>query len=179
MAHCVKGVLISRDEIDSMVSRIADQITKDYSGKEIVMVGVLKGSFIFMSDLVRKIDVPMVLDFMSVSSYYGGTKSSGVVKIIKDLDVDIEGKDVIIVEDIVDSGLTLQNLKEMLLTRNPASLRVCAAFDKPDRRKADITAEYTGMKIPDEFIIGYGLDFDGKYRNLPDVCILAVEGGNE
>ena len=179
MAHYVKGVLIPRDEIDRMVSRIADQITQDYRGREIVMVGVLKGSFIFMSDLVRKINLPMVLDFMSVSSYYGGTKSSGVVKIIKDLDVDIEGRHVIIVEDIVDSGLTLQNLKEMLLTRNPASLKVCAAFDKPDRRKADITAEYTGMKIPDEFIIGYGLDFDGKYRNLPDVCILAIEGGNE
>ena len=121
----------------------------------------------------------MVIDFMSVSSYYGGTKSSGVVKIVKDLDNDIEGKHVIIVEDIVDSGLTLGHLKEMLLTRNPASLAVCAAFDKPDRRKVDIAAEYTGSQIPDEFIIGYGLDYDGKYRNLPDVCILAFDGGNE
>ena len=179
MAHYVKEVLISREEIDKMVTGLADRITKDYQGREVVMVGILKGSFIFMSDLVRKIDLPMVIDFMSVSSYYGGTKSSGVVKIVKDLDNDIEGKHVIIVEDIVDSGLTLGHLKEMLLTRNPASLAVCAAFDKPDRRKVDIAAEYTGSQIPDEFIIGYGLDYDGKYRNLPDVCILAFDGGNE
>ena len=179
MAHYVRDVLISREEIDKMVTGLADRITKDYQGREVVMVGILKGSFIFMSDLVRKIDLPMVIDFMSVSSYYGGTKSSGVVKIVKDLDNDIEGKHVIIVEDIVDSGLTLGHLKEMLLTRNPASLAVCAAFDKPDRRKVDIAAEYTGSQIPDEFIIGYGLDYDGKYRNLPDVCILAFDGGNE
>ena len=179
MAHYVKEVLISREEIDRMVTGLADRITKDYQGREVVMVGILKGSFIFMSDLVRKIDLTMVIDFMSVSSYYGGTKSSGVVKIVKDLDNDIEGKHVIIVEDIVDSGLTLGHLKEMLLTRNPASLAVCAAFDKPDRRKVDIAAEYTGSQIPDEFIIGYGLDYDGKYRNLPDVCILAFDGGNE
>jgi len=179
MAHYIKSVFIPRDEIDKVVTHLAERISEDYKGKEIVMVGVLKGSFIFLADLVRKIQVPVVLDFMSVSSYYGGTKSSGIVKIIKDMDVDIEDKHVIIVEDIVDSGLTLQHLKELLLTRNPASLRVCAAFDKPDRRKANIVADYIGMKIPDEFIIGYGLDFDGKYRNLPDVCILAIEGGNE
>jgi hypoxanthine phosphoribosyltransferase len=179
MTQSIKGVLIPRVDIDKMVIQLANQISEDYKGKEIVMVGVLKGSFIFMADLVRKIDVPMALDFMSVSSYYGSTKSSGIVKIIKDMDIDIEDKHVIIVEDIIDSGLTLQHLKELLYTRNPASLRVCAAFDKPDRRKADITADYVGMKIPDEFIIGYGLDFDGKYRNLPDVCILEIEGGNE
>jgi len=179
MAHYIKNVFIPRDEIDKVVTQLAERISEDYKGKEIVMVGVLKGSFIFLADLVRKIQVPVVLDFMSVSSYYGGTKSSGIVKIIKDMDVDIEDKHVIIVEDIVDSGLTLQHLKELLLTRNPASLRVCAAFDKPDRRKTNIVADYIGMKIPDEFIIGYGLDFDGKYRNLPDVCILAIEGGNE
>ncbi len=178
MAHYIKDVLISRDRIEQMVQRIADQISKDYEGKEIVIVGILKGSFIFLADLVRKLSVPVTLDFMSVSSYYGGTKSSGIVKIIKDMDVDISGQHVIIVEDIVDSGLTLQHLKEILLTREPASLRICAAFDKPDRRKVDIAAEYIGITIPDEFIIGYGLDFDGKYRNLPDVCILAAEGGN-
>lgn len=179
MADAIKEVLISRGEIEKVVTQLADRISDDYKGKEIVMVGVLKGSFIFMADLVRKIKVPIVLDFMSVSSYYGNTKSSGIVKIIKDMDVDIEDKHVIIVEDIIDSGLTLQHLKELLFTRNPASLRVCAAFDKPDRRKVDITADYTGMKIPDAFIIGYGLDYDGKYRNLPDVCILAIEGGNK
>ncbi len=179
MAHNIKGVLISREEIAKVVDDLAARISQDYAGKELVVIGVLKGSFIFLADLVRKIDLPIIIDFMSVSSYYGGTKSSGVVKIIKDLDNDIEGKHVLIVEDIVDSGLTLQNLKEMLLTRNPASLRVCAAFDKPERRKTDITAEYTGMLIPDEFIIGYGLDYDGSYRSLPDVCILSVDGGNE
>lgn len=179
MAHKVERVLISRQEIDTVVSSLAAKITKDYQGKELVVIGVLKGSFIFMADLVRQIDLPMIIDFMSVSSYYGGTKSSGIVKIIKDLDIDIGGRHVLIVEDIVDSGLTLLNLKEMLMTRNPASLRVCAAFDKPDRRKAEITAEYTGMQIPDAFIIGYGLDFDGMYRNLPDVCVLSIDGGNE
>ena len=179
MAHKVERVLISRQEIETVVSSLAAEISKDYQGKELVVIGVLKGSFIFMADLVRQIDLPMIIDFMSVSSYYGGTKSSGIVKIIKDLDIDIGGRHVLIVEDIVDSGLTLLNLKEMLMTRNPASLRVCAAFDKPDRRKAEITAEYTGMQIPDAFIIGYGLDFDGMYRNLPDVCVLSIDGGNE
>ncbi len=179
MTHKIENVLISRQEIETVVSSLAARITEDYIGKELVVIGVLKGSFIFMADLVRQIDLPMIIDFMSVSSYYGGTKSSGIVKIIKDLDVDIEGRDVLIVEDIVDSGLTLLNLKEMLMTRNPSSLRVCAAFDKPDRRKVEIAAEYTGMQIPDAFIIGYGLDFDGLYRNLPDVCILSIDGGNE
>lgn len=179
MAHRVENVLIPQKEIETVVSDLAARITADYKGKELVVVGVLKGSFIFMADLVRQIDLPMIIDFMSVSSYYGGTKSSGIIKIIKDLDVDIEGKDVLIVEDIVDSGLTLASLKEMLMTRNPSSLRVCAAFDKPDRRRVEIAAEYTGMQIPDAFIIGYGLDFDGMYRNLPDVCVLSIDGGNE
>ncbi len=179
MSHYVKDVLIPRDEIAKVVADLASRISDDYAGQEIVMVGVLKGSFIFLADLVRKITVPVVIDFMSVSSYYGGTKSSGVVKIIKDMDTDIQGKHVIIVEDIIDSGLTLNHLKDLLLTREPASLRVCAAFDKPERRKISISADYLGMPIPDEFIIGYGLDFDGQYRNLPDVCILAIDGGNE
>lgn len=177
MTQKVDRIMIGRDEIDRMVSDLADRISSDYAGRELIVVGILKGSFIFMADLVRKLSVPVIIDFMSVASYYGDTRSSGIVKIIKDLDVNINGKDVLIVEDIIDSGLTLLNLKEMLLTKDPASLRVCVAFDKPDRRKTDIEAEYIGMKIPDEFIVGYGLDFAGKYRNIPDVCILESDGG--
>ena len=179
MDPCIKDILVSRETIDRVVTRLAGEISADYAGKEVVFVGVLKGSFIFLADLIRKLEVPVLLDFMSVSSYSGGTKSSGIVKIIKDLDVNICGRHVIIVEDIIDSGLTLQYLKDLLLTREPASLRVCAAFDKPDRRRTDVVVEYIGMQIPDEFIIGYGLDFDERYRNLPDICILANEGGNE
>ena len=175
MAHNVKEIFISKEEISSIVDRLAAKISEDYQGKEIVVIGILKGSFIFLSDLVRRITVPTVIDFMSVSSYYGATKSSGVVKILKDLDRDISGKHVIIVEDIVDSGLTLSHLKELLLTRSPASLRICAALDKPARRKTDIQVEYVGKVIPDVFIIGYGLDFDGKFRNLPNICILENE----
>lgn len=177
MAHKVDRILIGRDDIDKMVSGMAAKISADYAGRELIVVGILKGSFIFMADLVRKMTVPVILDFMSVTSYYGDTQSSGIVKIIKDMDVNINGKDVLIVEDIIDSGLTLQNLKEMLRTKDPASLRVCVAFDKPDRRKTAIEADYTGMTIPDEFIVGYGLDFAGKYRNIPDVCILELDGG--
>lgn len=177
MTQRVDKIMISRDEIDKMVSDLAERISSDYAGRELIVVGILKGSFIFMADLVRKLTVPVIIDFMSVASYYGDTRSSGIVKIIKDMDVNINGRHVLIVEDIIDSGLTLQNLKEMLLTKDPASLRVCVAFDKPDRRKTDIEAEYIGMKIPDEFIVGYGLDFAGKYRNIPDVCILESDGG--
>lgn len=178
MAQKVDKIMIGRDEIDLIVSGLAEKISADYVGRELIVVGILKGSFIFMADLVRKLTVPVIIDFMSVTSYYGDTRSSGIVKIIKDMDVNINGKDVLIVEDIIDSGLTLQNLKEMLLTKDPASLRVCVAFDKPDRRKTVIEADYIGMKIPDEFIVGYGLDFAGKYRNIPDVCILESDGGN-
>jgi len=179
MSQYIKDTLIPKEKIAEVVERMAKQISADYKGQEIVAIGVLKGSFIFLSDLVRKLDIPVHIDFMSVSSYYGGTKSSGVVKIIKDVDIDISNRHVLIVEDIIDSGLTLQHLKDLLLTRSPASLKICAAFDKPDRRQVQIDVDYVGMQIPDEFIIGYGLDFDGKYRNLPDVCILANEGGNE
>ena len=172
MGHRIESVLISREEIAAFVDRIAKQISEDYRGEEVVVIGILKGSFIFLADLIRKLDIPVVLDFMSVSSYYSGTKSTGVVKIIKDADIDISGRHVLIVEDIIDSGVTLQHLKEMLWTREPKSLKVCAAFDKHDRRRVELEGEYVGMRIPDAFIIGYGLDFDGKYRNLPDVCIL-------
>lgn len=177
MAHHVKGILISQEKIASFVTRIAKQISEDYQGKEIVMVGILKGSFVFLADLARQITVPVRIDFMSVSSYYGATKSSGIVRIIKDMDTDISGKHILLVEDIIDSGITLQHLKEMLLTREPASLRICTALDKPSRRKVPVDVDYIGEEIPDEFIIGYGLDFDGQYRNLPDICILEEEGG--
>lgn len=179
MTHYIKNVMISKDEIDAFVVRLGQEIEKDYAGLDVVLVGVLKGSFVFMADLVRQINIPLSLDFMSVSSYGGKTKSSGMVKINQDLDVDITGKHVIIVEDIIDSGLTLSHLRELLLTRSPASLEFCTAFDKPSRRKANVVVKYIGMQIPDEFIIGYGLDFDEKYRNLPEVCVLANEGGNE
>lgn len=179
MAYKLGGVLIGKDEIDRMVARLADQISDDYDNQELVVVGILKGSFIFMSDLIRKLRPSVIIDFMSVSSYYENTQSTGIVKIIKDLDVSIHNRNVLIVEDIVDSGLTLSNLKELLMTKEPKSLKLCVAFDKPDRRKAQIEADYVGMVIPDEFIVGYGLDYAGKYRNLPEVRIMETDGGNK
>jgi hypoxanthine phosphoribosyltransferase len=172
MTKSIKRVLIPREEIDGMCRRLGRQISHDYRGREIILIGVLKGAFIFMADLVRNIDVPCRIDFMSVSSYGSGTRTSGIVRITKDLDTDITGKHIIVVEDIVDTGLTLKHLRELLSTRNPASIALCTAFDKPDRRKVDIEVEYIGLKIPDEFIVGYGLDYDGKYRNLRDVSVL-------
>lgn len=179
MAKFVKGVLIDKETIRGMVKRIGEQISSDYEGKELLMVCVLKGAFIFMSDLVREIKIPLSVDFMSVSSYGDGTSTSGVVRILRDLDSDITGKHVIIVEDIIDSGLTLNHLKELLLTRNPASIAICAAFDKPDRRQVPVKLDYCGTEIPDEFIVGYGLDYNGSYRHLADVCILGDDGGDQ
>jgi hypoxanthine phosphoribosyltransferase len=139
------------------------------------VVGVLKGCFIFLADLMREITIPADMDLIAVSSYGSSTKSSGVVRIIKDIDIDIAGKHVLIVEDLVDTGLTLNHLKELFRTRGPKSVKVCAAFDKPSRRKVNIEAEYKGIVVPDKFIVGYGLDYAGKYRNLPDVCTLKKE----
>jgi hypoxanthine phosphoribosyltransferase len=180
MSKSIKRILIPQSEISAMCQRLGEQINRDYKGKEIILIGVLKGAFVFMADLARHIDVPCRIDFMSVSSYGSGTRTSGVVRITKDLDSDISGKHIIVVEDIVDTGLTLNHLRELLSTRNPASIALCTAFDKPDRRKVEIKVEYVGMKIPDEFIVGYGLDFDGKYRNLPDVAVLGddTQGGS-
>jgi hypoxanthine phosphoribosyltransferase len=172
MAKYIKDVLITRDEIDKMCQRLGAQISKDYEGKEVILICVLKGAYAFMADLARYITVPLRVDFMSVSSYGSGTRTSGVVRITKDLDSDITGKHIIVVEDIVNSGLTLKHLKELLTTRNPASIALCTAFDKPERRRVEVDVDYVGMEIPDEFVVGYGLDFDGKYRNLPDVSIL-------
>jgi hypoxanthine phosphoribosyltransferase len=177
MAKYIKEVLVSKEKIHEMVKRLGEQISKDYAGKEILLVCVLKGAFIFMADLVREITIPVAVDFMSVSSYGDGTSTSGVVRILKDLDSDITGKHVIIIEDIIDSGLTLNHLKDLLLTRNPASIAICTAFDKPDRRQVPVKIDYSGMEIPDEFVVGYGLDYDSNYRQLADVSVLGDDGG--
>ena len=164
--HEVK-VLLSEEEVDRRIQEIGEQITKDYAGKTVHLVCVLKGGSFFMCELAKRINLNVSLDFMSVSSYGGDTKSSGVVKIVKDLDEPLIGKDVLVVEDIVDSGRTLSYLLEMLKDRKPASLKLCTLLDKPDRRVVDVNVDYTGFKIPDVFVVGYGLDYDQLYRNLP------------
>lgn len=175
----LKSILLTEEEIKAIVKRLGSEITADYEGKNLLVVSVLKGSVMIMADLLREIKLPLKIDFMAVSSYGSGTASSGTVKIIKDLDINLSGYDILIVEDILDSGATLSSLKEILLTRKPASVKICTFLDKPDRRKADIKADYVGAVIPDEFVVGYGLDYDEKYRNLPYVGILApsVYGG--
>ena len=175
MRNDLQETLVSKEEIDAIVARLGAEISRDYEGKNPILITVLKGAFIFMADLCRAITVPCTMDFMSVSSYGSGSTTSGTVRIRKDLDVNIEGQHVIIVEDILDSGVTLSNLIELLKTRNPASMRLVTLFDKPDRRKADVTIDYCGMQVPDAFIVGYGLDYAEKYRNLPEVSILKPE----
>ncbi len=157
------------------VEELGRQITQDYQGKDLVLVGILKGAVVFFADLIRHVELPMSMDFMAISSYGNATKSAGVVRILKDLDKDIVGKHIIIVEDIVDSGLTLSFLKENLLSRGAASLRICALLDKPERRKVDIRADYQGFSIPDAFVVGYGLDYAEYYRNLPYIGVLKPE----
>lgn len=168
----VERILISEEELKNIVKRIGKQITEDYRGKDLLLVSVLKGSVIFMADLMREIDLPCNIDFMAVSSYGSGTKSSGVVKIIKDLDQSIECKDLLIVEDILDSGRTLNYIREILSARNPKSIKICTLFDKPERRDVDIFADYIGAPVPNEFIVGYGLDYNEYYRNLPYIGVL-------
>lgn len=175
MRNDLQEVLVSKEEIQATVARLGAEISRDYEGKQPVLITVLKGAFVFMADLCRAITVPCTMDFMSVSSYGSGTTTSGKVRIRKDLDVNIEGQNVIIVEDILDSGVTLSNLMELLKTRNPASLRLVTLFDKPERRKAHVDVDYCGIQVPDAFIVGYGLDYDELYRNLPDVSILKPE----
>ena len=160
--------MITEEQLSQKVEELAKQIEKDYEGQSLLVVGILKGASVFVSDLIRKIDLDVNIDFMSVSSYGSGTESSGTVKILKDLDVDIEGKNVLIVEDIIDSGLTLSNLVAALQTRSPKSLKICTLLDKPQRRTADIPVDYVGFVIEDKFIVGYGIDWAEKYRNLPD-----------
>ncbi len=175
MRQDIQEVLFTEAELNERISELGEQITVDYEGKSLIVVGILKGSNIFTSDLVRKINLPLKMDFMAVSSYGSATASTGVVKILKDLDRGIEGEHVLIVEDIVDSGLTLKYLKDILLTRNPASIKVCTLLDKPARRKENIIPDYLGYEVPDEFIVGYGIDYAEHYRNLPYVGILKRE----
>ena len=168
-------VLISEKKIRTRVRELGAQITKDYAGKRPFFLGVLKGCYVFMADLTRCVELPSSMDFMAVSSYGRGTSSTGAVRITKDLNRDIAGLDVIIVEDILDSGVTLSYLKEFLATRNPASVKIVTLLDKPARRKKDISADYCGFTVPDEFVVGYGLDFAERYRNLPYIGILKPE----
>ena len=172
MKNDMLKTLITKEELEATVARLGREITRDLQGKTPMMVAVLKGAFIFMADLVRQVDIPCTLDFMCVSSYGKGMSTSGQVKIIKDLDTTIEGKDVIIVEDILDSGVTLSYLMELLRARKPASIRLCTLFDKPARHKVDIHIDYKGMEVPNEFIVGYGLDYAEVYRNYPEIAVL-------
>lgn len=173
MEQDMQQILFTQEEIAARTREMAEQITKDYEGKSPLVVGILRGSFIFMADLVRHIDLPLTLDFMSASSYGSGTTSSGLVNIRLDLSEDIAGRDVILVEDILDTGNTLSKLVAELKTRNPASLKLCVMLDKPDRRTRPIEADYVGFKIPDAFVVGCGLDFDQRYRQLPYIGILS------
>ena len=176
MQDDILKVLLSEEQIAEKVAQIGRQITEDYRDKNLLMVSVLKGSVVFMADLMRAVSIPCNIDFMVVSSYGGSnTTTSGLVKIIKDLDGDLSGKDVLIVEDILDTGVTLSNLVPMLKMRNPNSVKICTILDKPSRRKADIQPDYEGFQVPDEFVVGYGLDYDEKYRNLPYVGVLKPE----
>ena len=168
----IQEILFTEEQLKNRVKEIARQITADYAGKEIMFIGILRGSFVFMADLCRAIRLPCTLDFMSVSSYGAGTTSSGQVQITKDLSEDITGRHVIVVEDILDSGNTLSYLFQLLEARNPASLRLCTLLDKPSRRTKPISADYVGFTVPDEFVVGYGLDYDELYRNLPYIGVL-------
>ena len=168
-------ILITKEQLDKRVAELGAKITEDYKGEDVLLIGILKGSVPFMADLMRQIDLDVAIDFMSVSSYGGATKTSGVVRILKDLDSDIKGKNVIIVEDIIDSGLTLSYLKDYLLKRSPASLRICTLLDKPARRKVDLRGDYVGFEVEDKFIVGYGLDIDQKYRNLPYIGVITPD----
>lgn len=168
-------MLLTEAQVDERIQKIGEQISKDYAGKQVHLVCVLKGGSFFMCELAKRITVPVSLDFMSVSSYGGDTKSSGVVRIVKDLDEPLTGKNVLVVEDIVDSGRTLSYLLDMLRDRGAEDVKLCALLDKPDRRVVDVKVDYTGFQIPDEFVVGYGLDYDQKYRNLPYIGIVKFD----
>lgn len=175
MHEDLKEIWFDEDQLQDAVKDLGRAISKDYTGKNLLLVGILKGCFVFMADLIRAITIPCAVDFMSVSSYGSDTKSSGAVRIIKDLDLPLENYDLLIVEDILDSGNTLNYVKHILSRRNPKSLKICTMFDKPSRRHVNIQADYVGYEIADEFIVGYGLDYDERYRNLPYVGVLKPE----
>ena len=175
MLKDVERILITSEEIWARVRELGQQITNDYAGQDILMIGVLRGAVVFMSDLARAIKRPIDIDFMAISSYGLSTNSSGVVRILKDLDEVVQGRHLLIIEDIIDSGLTLNYLVENLKSRKPASVRICTLLSKPDRRKVDVQVDYNGFIIPDYFVVGYGLDYAGKYRNLPFIGVLKPE----
>jgi len=175
MDKYIKEVLISEEQLQEKIKELANVINNDYEGKELFLIGILKGSVPFMADLMKSIKIPMTMDFMAVSSYGASIESSGVVRILKDLDFSIEDKNVIIVEDIIDSGITLNYLMEYLENRKPASIEIATLLNKKERRKVDISAKYIGFEVPDEFVVGYGLDYAEKFRNLPFVGILKEE----
>ncbi len=175
MLNDMEKVLLSAEEIQEKVKELGAQISKDYEGKNLMLISILKGSIVFMSDLMRAITIHCKIDFMAVSSYGSSTKTSGVVRILKDLDIPLENYDVLIVEDILDSGMTLDYITKILNERHPNSIKICTLLDKPARRKIDIKADYVGFLVPDEFVVGYGLDYDERYRNVPFVGVLRPE----
>lgn len=175
----IKQILLTQQQLQDKVNELGEQISKDYAGRTPLVICVLKGAIMFMSDLIKRIDVPIEIDFMAVSSYGNSTKSSGVVKIMKDLDLSVEGRDVLIVEDVIDSGLTLSYLIDVLERRNALSVSVVTMLDKPERRAVELEVEYKGFVLPDEFVVGYGLDYAEKYRNLPYIGILKPEIYND
>lgn len=176
MVHAhIEKILFTGEELLKRISELGEEITRDYKGKNLLILAILKGAVPFMADLIQHISIPLTYDFMAVSSYGASTTSSGVVRIMKDLERSVEGIDILIVEDIIDTGLTLKYLKENLTARNPQSVKVVTLLDKPDRRKVDVTPDYNGFTIPDEFVVGYGLDFNERYRNLPYIGILKPE----
>lgn len=172
MQDDIKTVLITEQQLAEKVRELGAQISRDYKGRDLILVSVLKGSVVFMADLMRAITIPVAIEFMAVSSYGGGTKTSGIVRIIKDIGADLVGKDILVVEDILDSGMTLSYLKQHISAKGTASIRVATLLDKPERRRVDLVPDYKGFVVPDEFVVGYGLDYDEKYRNLPYVGVL-------
>ncbi|MBR7091574.1 MAG: hypoxanthine phosphoribosyltransferase [Clostridia bacterium] len=175
MRDDLESILYTEEALAEVVKQLGARISEDYQDKNLLIVGILKGSMVFMADLMRQITIPCDIDFLAVSSYGSGVKSSGEVRVLKDLDSKLEGKDLLLIEDILDSGTTLSYIKRMLSTRKPASVRICTLLDKPERRKTDIKADYVGLTVPNAFIVGYGLDYDQKYRNLPFIAVLKPE----